>query len=88
MLRSCNSSDGGKYEVCVENASGRDVAVTSINVLDAPGPVESPTFENVFDSKLTLKWKLPPHDGGSTVTSYTVERYCSQFIMFLLLILI
>lgn len=42
--------------------------------LDVPGPPASAKFLEVFATSIKLSWEPPLKDGGSPITSYTIDK--------------
>lgn len=75
-LRIANATreDYGQYRVTVNNGVGSDSGTVVVSVADRPEPPRYPIVENILDEAVILSWKPPKVDGGSMVTSYTVEK--------------
>ena len=48
--------------------------VTFVVELDKPDAPENLTLKDSTESSVTLKWEVPPSDGGAPITQYVVER--------------
>ena len=66
--------DTGVYTIVVRNAAGERSISINVRVLDTPGPCQSFKVTGVAASTCQLSWQPPTVDGGSRVTSYTVEK--------------
>ncbi|KAL0191569.1 hypothetical protein M9458_014267, partial [Cirrhinus mrigala] len=65
----------GQIKIQLKNAFGSIEALSSLIVLDKPGPPQGPLEVNESTSSvLELKWNPPKDDGGSEVTNYIIER--------------
>lgn len=75
---SSKRTDTGKYKVQLKNDSGEDECDIDVIVLDRPGVPQGPleTTETTKDS-VSLQWKPPTDNGGSDITSYTIEK-CAE----------
>ncbi|XP_064162002.1 immunoglobulin-like and fibronectin type III domain-containing protein 1 isoform X2 [Anguilla rostrata] len=75
LLRECLRSDAGEIRVRLQNEFGSVEAKTTLVVLDRPGPPQGPAeVVSTSSTLLEIKWGPPKDDGGSPVTSYSVER--------------
>lgn len=66
--------DSGSYRLTAENELGTDTALISIQISDRPDPPQFPLVENIGTDSLSLSWKAPSWDGGSSITNYLVEK--------------
>ncbi|XP_065135800.2 immunoglobulin-like and fibronectin type III domain-containing protein 1 isoform X1 [Paramisgurnus dabryanus] len=75
QIKDCLRSDTGEIKIQLKNPFGSIEAVSSLIVLDKPGPPQGPLEVNGSTSSvLELKWNPPKDDGGSEVTNYIIER--------------
>ncbi|KAL5273793.1 unc-22.2 family protein [Megaselia abdita] len=76
ILTICDGSrlDSGPYSITAENDLGSDHAIINIQISDRPDPPRFPLCENIGVDSLSLSWKPPVWDGGSSITNYVVER--------------
>lgn len=66
---------GARYDLTIENESGKATATWTMGITGLPGPPTGPLeISGVDRSQATLSWKPPAEDGGSRVTHYVVER--------------
>lgn len=67
--------DGGVYLLQLANEAGTETVPFKVLVLDRPCPCEGPLhITGVAEDRCTLVWRPPPHDGGSPITHYIIER--------------
>uniref|UniRef100_A0A9J7ZQ99 Immunoglobulin like and fibronectin type III domain containing 1, tandem duplicate 4 n=1 Tax=Cyprinus carpio carpio TaxID=630221 RepID=A0A9J7ZQ99_CYPCA len=75
QIKDCLRSDTGQIKIQLKNPFGSIEALSSLIVLDKPGPPQGPLEVNESTSSvLELKWNPPKDDGGSEVTNYIIER--------------
>ncbi|KAF4112495.1 hypothetical protein G5714_007290 [Onychostoma macrolepis] len=75
QIKDCLRSDTGQIKIQLKNPFGSIEALSSLIVLDRPGPPRGPLEVNENTSSvLELKWNPPKDDGGSEVTNYIIER--------------
>ncbi|XP_048054895.1 immunoglobulin-like and fibronectin type III domain-containing protein 1 isoform X2 [Megalobrama amblycephala] len=75
QMKDCLRSDTGQIKIQLKNPFGSIEALSSLIVLDKPGPPRGPLEVNESTSSgLELKWNPPKDDGGSAVTNYIIER--------------
>ena len=75
QLKSLGRLNTGTYKITAENQHGVNSFEYKLKVLDKPGPPEGPVvISNKSATQVTLSWKPPLCDGGSAVTSYSVEK--------------
>lgn len=75
QMKDCLRSDTGQIKIQLKNPFGSIEALSSLIVLDKPGPPRGPLEVNESTSAvLELKWNPPKDDGGSAVTNYIIER--------------
>ncbi|XP_043096965.1 immunoglobulin-like and fibronectin type III domain-containing protein 1 [Puntigrus tetrazona] len=75
QIRDCLRLDTGQIKIQLKNPFGSIEALSSLIVLDKPGPPQGPLELNESTSSvLELKWNPPKDDGGSEVTNYIIER--------------
>jgi hypothetical protein len=69
------------YRLKLSNELGSDSCEIKIVISDLPEPPRFLIAENVGSENVTISWKPPASDGGSSITSYIVERLdCSATI--------
>jgi hypothetical protein len=64
----------GNYKLNLSNSLGADQCQINIKILDKPDPPRFLVVENVKDESVSLSWKPPMNDGGSSITNYIVEK--------------
>ncbi|XP_016374572.1 immunoglobulin-like and fibronectin type III domain-containing protein 1 [Sinocyclocheilus rhinocerous] len=75
QIKDCLRSDSGQIKIQLKNPFGSIEALSSLIVLDKPGPPQGPLEVNESTSSvLELKWNPPKDGGGSEVTNYIIER--------------
>ena len=60
-----------KHSTISINCSSQSAA--SFLISDAPGAPTKPVISNIQETSATVTWSPPISDGGSPITSYTVE---------------
>ncbi|GAB0086378.1 hypothetical protein DMENIID0001_004290 [Sergentomyia squamirostris] len=73
-IRDGSKLDSGPYMIKAENELGQDTACIRIQISDRPDPPRFPLVENIGTDSLSLSWKAPVWDGGSSITNYVVEK--------------
>lgn len=73
-IRDVTRMDSGPYRLVAENELGMDSVILKLQISDRPEPPRYPTVENVGTDSLSLTWKPPTWDGGSSITNYIVEK--------------
>ena len=74
-VREVSVDDHGDYKLTASNPFGSCSHVIRVVILDAPLPPEGPLeIEDLGSNSLTLHWKLPRYDGGSSISNYIVEK--------------
>ncbi|XP_073708683.1 immunoglobulin-like and fibronectin type III domain-containing protein 1 [Garra rufa] len=75
QIKDCLRTDTGQIKIQLKNPFGSIEALSSLIVLDKPGPPQGPVEVNESTSSvLELKWNPPKDNGGSEVTNYIIER--------------
>ncbi|XP_052413995.1 immunoglobulin-like and fibronectin type III domain-containing protein 1 [Carassius gibelio] len=75
QIKDCLRSDSGQIKIQLKNPFGSIEALSSLIVLDKPGPPQGPLeVTESTSSVLELKWNPPKDEGGSEVTNYIIER--------------
>ncbi|CAG2161698.1 unnamed protein product [Oppiella nova] len=74
VIRDVSKLDSGPYCITAENELGVDSATINVQISDRPDPPRFPIVEQVGDEYVTLSWKAPLWDGGSTITNYIIEK--------------
>ncbi|TRY89362.1 hypothetical protein DNTS_015301 [Danionella cerebrum] len=74
QIKDCLRTDTGEIKIQLKNDFGSIEALSSLIVLDKPGPPQGPVEVNDSTSALELKWNPPKDDGGSPVTNYLIEQ--------------
>ena len=74
-IRESSVTDHGEYTITATNSHGSSSEVIKVVILDAPLPPEGPIdIEDLTSNSLTLRWKPPTYDGGSSISNYIVEK--------------
>jgi hypothetical protein len=73
-LRQPTSSHSGVYKLKLSNALGVDSCEIQIQIADVPDAPRFLVVEAVRDESVSISWKAPLNDGGSSITNYIVER--------------
>uniref|UniRef100_H2YLF1 Titin n=1 Tax=Ciona savignyi TaxID=51511 RepID=H2YLF1_CIOSA len=74
LIPNCNRDDSGKYILNVENTSGVKSTTVIVRVQDTPGPPGPIIIKEVTLETVSIAWESPINDGGSTITSYVIEK--------------
>ena len=74
VIRDVSKLDSGPYSITADNELGVDSAVINVQISDRPDPPRFPIVEQIGDDYVTLSWKAPLWDGGSTITNYIIEK--------------
>lgn len=73
-IRDTSRLDGGPYRIHAENELGTDSAIIKVQISDRPDPPRFPAVESIGDDFVTISWKQPLWDGGSSITNYMIEK--------------
>lgn len=73
-IRDASQIDNGPYSIIAENELGMDSAILKIQISDRPDPPQHVICESVGTDSLVVSWQPPRWDGGSSITSYLVEK--------------
>ena len=75
VIHDAEKSDKGEYTIRVENSSGKDSATFQVSIVDRPDPPpEKPKITDITRTSVRLSWQPPQHDGGASITLYTIEK--------------
>uniref|UniRef100_A0A3B4ACA4 Titin n=1 Tax=Periophthalmus magnuspinnatus TaxID=409849 RepID=A0A3B4ACA4_9GOBI len=74
LIPESTRNDAGKYELTLENASGKKTAEVHVRVLDSPGPPINLKPVKIDKESITLSWEMPLIDGGAKITNYIIEK--------------
>jgi len=73
-IRDASQLDNGPYTIVAENELGMDSAILKIQISDRPDPPRHVIVESVGTDTMVVTWQPPKWDGGSSITSYLVEK--------------
>uniref|UniRef100_A0A8C3DLW8 Uncharacterized protein n=1 Tax=Corvus moneduloides TaxID=1196302 RepID=A0A8C3DLW8_CORMO len=74
VIDNVNRFDSGRYNLTLENNSGKKSAFVNVRVLDTPSAPLNLTIREVKKDSVTLAWEPPLIDGGAKITNYVVEK--------------
>uniref|UniRef100_A0A8B9VPB3 Titin n=1 Tax=Anas zonorhyncha TaxID=75864 RepID=A0A8B9VPB3_9AVES len=74
VIDNVNRFDSGRYNLTLENSSGKKSAFVNVRVLDTPSAPINLTIREVKKDCVTLAWEAPLIDGGAKITNYVVEK--------------
>uniref|UniRef100_A0A8C5J8Y0 Titin n=1 Tax=Junco hyemalis TaxID=40217 RepID=A0A8C5J8Y0_JUNHY len=74
VIDNVNRFDSGRYNLTLENNSGKKSAFVNVRVLDTPSAPLNLTIREVKKDFVTLAWEAPLIDGGAKITNYVVEK--------------
>uniref|UniRef100_A0A803TRI1 Titin n=1 Tax=Anolis carolinensis TaxID=28377 RepID=A0A803TRI1_ANOCA len=74
VIDNVNRFDSGKYNLTLENNSGKKSAFVNVRVLDTPSAPMNLTIREVKKDLVTLAWEPPLIDGGAKITNYIIEK--------------
>uniref|UniRef100_A0A8C9L791 Titin n=1 Tax=Pavo cristatus TaxID=9049 RepID=A0A8C9L791_PAVCR len=74
VIDNVNRFDSGRYNLTLENNSGKKSAFVNVRVLDTPSAPVNLTVREVKKDFVTLAWEPPLIDGGAKITNYVVEK--------------
>lgn len=72
--------DAGAYIVKLENEGGSKTTAINLVVMEKPGPPLGPVnVKEVTAESISISWKRPLEDGGTTISHYTVDKLDPSF---------
>uniref|UniRef100_A0A8C8ASV5 Titin n=1 Tax=Otus sunia TaxID=257818 RepID=A0A8C8ASV5_9STRI len=74
VIDNVNRFDSGRYNLTLENNSGKKSAFVNVRVLDTPSAPINLTIREVKKDFVALAWEPPLIDGGAKITNYVVEK--------------
>ncbi|XP_072180959.1 twitchin-like [Diadema setosum] len=74
IIKGLTKEDAGKYTVVGSNELGHDTCSVTLNILRHPDPPRNLEMLEVTSDTVRLSWQPPHYDGGSTITTYMVEK--------------
>uniref|UniRef100_A0A8C4N8J0 Fibronectin type-III domain-containing protein n=1 Tax=Eptatretus burgeri TaxID=7764 RepID=A0A8C4N8J0_EPTBU len=74
-IKNVNKKDGGKYTLILDSGVSRKTFALTLITLGPPSKLKAPVnFAEIKSDSVIISWQAPEDDGGSEVTSYTVEK--------------
>uniref|UniRef100_A0A8C3FC91 Titin n=1 Tax=Chrysemys picta bellii TaxID=8478 RepID=A0A8C3FC91_CHRPI len=74
VIDNVNRFDSGRYNLTLENNSGKKSAFVNVRVLDSPSAPVNLTIREVKRDSVALAWEPPLIDGGAKITNYIIEK--------------
>uniref|UniRef100_A0A674JYH0 Titin n=1 Tax=Terrapene triunguis TaxID=2587831 RepID=A0A674JYH0_9SAUR len=74
VIDNVNRFDSGRYNLTLENNSGKKSAFVNVRVLDSPSAPVNLTVREIKRDSVALAWEPPLIDGGAKITNYIIEK--------------
>uniref|UniRef100_A0A8C3S503 Titin n=1 Tax=Chelydra serpentina TaxID=8475 RepID=A0A8C3S503_CHESE len=74
VIDNVNRFDSGRYNLTLENNSGKKSAFVNVRVLDSPSAPVNLTIREIKRDSVALAWEPPLIDGGAKITNYIIEK--------------
>lgn len=74
VIDNVNRFDSGKYNLTLENNSGKKSAFVNVRVLDTPSAPVNLSIREVKKDSVTLAWEPPLIDGGAKIKNYLIDK--------------